>query len=550
MGLTSLEIRELALHKARVELSHRLIQNTISLEDTAWLALEPVMRMTDSPAGYVSYIDTETKENVGFLHVPEMTPCSGSKAKTAIRFPIKDGSYNALWGHSLNSHEGFFTNDPSKHPSSKGLPVGHFPLHSFLSVPVSVGKLLLGQIAVANKVGGFTEEDLYITNLFGELYGLALHRKFSEQALIDAERNATVRLERRLKAFMNATPDRLHIVNSEGFILDSHMGNLPFVVKNAAGYIGKNVRDIFLGGDIAEQMLAHIQEALQLDGKPLLWEYSLPQLPDHVFEGHLIKSGPNEVMIVVREVTQAKFAQLELERKVQERTQALEQSNTALQSFAYAASHDLQEPLNKIQAYGTRFKQTHPDLDAKGQEYLGVMITAAERLSKLVEDLLMYSKAGGQDENPATEVSLNAVLNETISNLEESVKRSGAKIEVGTLPSVHGHSNRLQHVFQNILSNAIKFHKPGKPPSIQITGHVEGSQAVVQIQDDGIGFDPTYKEKIFTIFNRLHTRFDYPGTGVGLALCRRIIAQYGGTVEANSHPNEGATFTIQLPNGV
>ena len=546
MVLTAAERKELALHKARVELSHHLIKNSISLEETAWLVLDPVLKLTDGEMGFVSYLDAGTKENVGFIHVSENAHCF--VGRRAIRFPMsEDGSYRALWGHALNTRQGFYTNDPAAHPAAKGVPVNHVPLRNFLTVPVTVGRNLLGQIAVANKPTAFDDEDLRIVGLFGELYGLALDRKFSEQALMDAERKAAERLERRFKAFMNATPDRLHIVSVDGVMLDSHFGRLPFIAKNPSEVVGKTLSEMFPDGDIAAQMLAKIREAIANDGRPVVWEYVIPQLPDHVFEGHIIKSGPDEAMVVVREVTTARKAQVELERKVRERTADLEASNATLQSFAWAASHDLREPLNKIQAYGQRFLKHHPDLDAKGQEDLGVMTSAADRLSRLVENLLQYAKAGGKDDDPLTDVDLNRIVAETLSDLDESIKGSGAVVTVGPLPTVRAHATKLRHVFQNLLSNAIKFRKPGRPPTISVTGRTVGNDAVVVVRDDGIGFDPANREKIFTLFNRLHNRFDYPGTGVGLALCRRLLAQYGGTVSADACPDEGAAFIVKIP---
>jgi signal transduction histidine kinase len=546
MNLTETDRKELELHKALIELGGRLIRNTISLEEMAWLVLTPVMRLTGTTVGFVSYIDPETKENVGFLNAPGIAACvEQNQGRMVFRFPT--GKDDPLWGFSQpDTRTGFFTNKPVKHQISKNIPsVVRFPIDNFLSVPVVAGSNLLGHVALANKKGGFSNEDIRIVNLLGELYGLALDRKFYEQALLDAEHKATEKLNHRFRAFMEATPDRLHIISSDGVFLESHRGALPFVESDPSKYIGKTLHDLFPAD--ADKMLDKVREALAMDGTPIIWEYTISQLPDHVFEGHLIKCGPDEVMTVIREVTQAKQLQSDLERKVEERTLELSLSNQALQSFAYAASHDLREPLNKIRAYGERFERTHPNLDEKGKEYIGVMVTAAERLAQLVEDLLVYSKAGGKDEASPVKIPLNRLIEETLGDLDESVKNSGAIVEVGDLPTVEGHAGTLRAVFQNVLSNALKFHKVGQPPKVLVSGRVDGSMAFVSIQDNGIGFDPAYKEKIFAIFNRLHTRFEYPGTGIGLALCRRLLAQCGGTVTADARPNEGAVFTIQIP---
>jgi len=237
-----------------------------------------------------------------------------------------------------------------------------------------------------------------------------------------------------------------------------------------------------------------------------------------------------------------------LETMVEERTRQLQESNSALQFFAYVASHDLREPLIKISAFGQRLEERYaPELSPTGQQYLKIMQNAATRMLNLIDNILAYSRVG-KDDSPLMIVDVGCVIREVISDLEVSIQEAGAVIRVsGSMPRIQARSMQIRQVFQNLISNAIKFRKAGVPPIVQITGQINRGWATITISDNGIGFDQQYADKIFTIFTRLHTRFEYPGTGIGLAMCRRILDQYKGTISAKGEPNVGATFTIRIP---
>jgi len=227
----------------------------------------------------------------------------------------------------------------------------------------------------------------------------------------------------------------------------------------------------------------------------------------------------------------------------------LRASNDELRQFAYAASHDLREPLAKMKAFGQRLQERYSDvLDERGNEYLDIMRSASDRMMTLIDDLLEYSRVGRADKR-IERVDLNRVMTEVVSLFSERL--DGATIQFGPdLPVVHGDPVQLFTLFQNLLSNALKFRKPDLPPTVQITSTESEDSFTIEVADNGIGFEPEHAERIFRIFERLHTRFDYPGTGVGLALCRRIVERHGGSITAEGRPGEGATFRIILPKGV
>ncbi len=255
----------------------------------------------------------------------------------------------------------------------------------------------------------------------------------------------------------------------------------------------------------------------------------------------------------------------QLEERVAERTAALsranaelERSNRALEEFASVASHDLQEPLRKIQVFGTFLGEREArHLDPEGRAYLARMLHAARRMQTLITDLLKLSRvAAGR---PLVPVDLDEVVRGVLADLEARIAQEAARVEVGPLPVIEADPLQMRQLLQNLIGNALKFHRPGVPPVVRISGEVvpapqgaagDGDARTccrIEVADNGIGFDEQYRDRIFTLFQRLHGRGSYEGTGVGLAICQRIVERHGGRITARSRPGEGATFVVLLP---
>lgn len=238
------------------------------------------------------------------------------------------------------------------------------------------------------------------------------------------------------------------------------------------------------------------------------------------------------------------------------REAALRRSNQELESFASIASHDLQEPLRKIEAFGDRLRQRyHTVLGEDGQMYVERMQSAVKRMRSLINDLLDYSRITTKAK-PFTAVNLNEVLSGVLVDLQMRLESSGGTVEAGPLPTIDADATQMRQLFQNLIANALKFHRPDVPPRItigarEVAGGREqqpGERRVeIRFADNGIGFEMKYAERIFGIFQRLHTRAEYEGTGIGLATCRKIVERHGGTITARGVPGEGATFIIELP---
>jgi PAS domain S-box-containing protein len=231
----------------------------------------------------------------------------------------------------------------------------------------------------------------------------------------------------------------------------------------------------------------------------------------------------------------------------------LEQSNRELQDFAAVASHDLQEPLRKVQAFGDRLKTgSREALDEQGRDYLDRMLNAAKRMQSLIQDLLRFARISSQA-HPFLPVDLAQVTREVLSDLEVRIAETNAQVEVGDLPVIDADAMQMRQLLQNLIGNALKFHQKGQAPAIRVyADNLAFPQAGdpmlrLVVKDNGIGFDEKYLDRIFTVFQRLHGRTEYEGTGVGLAICRKIAQRHGGDITARSIPGQGASFLIALP---
>ncbi len=250
----------------------------------------------------------------------------------------------------------------------------------------------------------------------------------------------------------------------------------------------------------------------------------------------------------IGELSDAFNAMLE---QIQRRDASLQRTNRELEDFARVASHDLQEPLRKIQAFGERLREKHAGtLDEQGRDYLQRMLESATRMRSLVDDLLNFSRAASPV-RMFREVDLDGVLADVLSDLQLRIEESGARIEVGPLPRIEADPTQMYQLLLNLLGNAIKFRRPDAPLSVAIRAEQaqggEGRLCRLIVQDNGIGFEQRYAERIFSVFKRLHSRQEFEGTGMGLAVCRKIVDQHNGSIEAHGEPGKGARFVVTLP---
>ncbi|MES9606140.1 ATP-binding protein [Actinomadura sp. NPDC000929] len=242
-------------------------------------------------------------------------------------------------------------------------------------------------------------------------------------------------------------------------------------------------------------------------------------------------------------------------RRLDEQTEELRRSNAELEQFAYVASHDLQEPLRKVASFCQMLERRYGDqLDDRGKQYIAFAVDGAKRMQALINDLLSFSRVGRMS-RPEDSVDLDDVVRQALDNLSTLRDETGAEVEVAELPDVPGDRTQLVQLFQNLVGNAIKFRREGVPPRVTISVRRAGDEWEFACADNGIGIDPRYADRIFLIFQRLHSREEYTGTGIGLALCKKIVEYHGGRIwlavdedaEPDAEPAPGTTFRWTLP---
>jgi light-regulated signal transduction histidine kinase (bacteriophytochrome) len=247
-------------------------------------------------------------------------------------------------------------------------------------------------------------------------------------------------------------------------------------------------------------------------------------------------------VLVIRDVSAHRIAEQALH----------ERSNRELEEFAAVAAHDLQEPLRKIRVFGERLRaRSAASLDETSLRYLGSLDDATARMQRLIEDLLAYARVASRSD-PDRRVDLQQIVQDVLRDVSMTIEREQALVDVGELPVVCGDGAMLRQLFQNLIANALKFHRKGERPQIKIwsrcVARATGERVVeVSVADNGIGFDEKHTARIFKMLQRLHGRAEYEGTGMGLAICRRIAERHGGEITARSAPDRGATFVVTLP---
>jgi len=372
------------------------------------------------------------------------------------------------------------------------------------------------------------------------------------QIHVQARSQELQKLQRQYELILNAA--------GEGICGVDASGKITFVNPTAARLMGVEV-DKMVGKKEAELFGSQAQSDTTIttnmtNGRAS--EVTLTRCDNSTFTAEFLRSQiyendrPVGRVVLFKDITERKQAAEALEHKASE----LARSNAELEQFAFVASHDLQEPLRKIRAFGDRLRmKCETVLPAEGADYLGRMQNAAARMQTLIADLLTFSRVLSRTE-PFEEVDLNQITREVLSDLEVQIEKTGAKIEVGALSKVEADPIQIRQLLQNLIGNALKFQLAGVKPHIEIAARVMpsddeytfiGPVCELTVKDNGIGFEEKYLEKIFAVFQRLHNRQEYEGTGIGLAVCRRIVDRHGGTITARSKPGEGATFIVRLP---
>ncbi len=360
--------------------------------------------------------------------------------------------------------------------------------------------------------------------------------------------------ERHFQSWFHDAPIACHEVDRDGILLAVNHAECELFGFNEQELVGRPIWELMSPEDrektragllpriVDEQPLAPLErEYTRRDGSTVIMEIHQKRIRDEA-------GRPVGLRTFLLDITQRKRA----EAALVEQADKLARSNAELEQFAYVASHDLQEPLRKIQAFGDRLKTKYEaNLGPEGIDYLGRMQNAAARMQVLIQDLLTLSRVASNSK-PFAAVDLNEVVRTVVSDLEMRIQDTQGRVEIGPLPAIWGDRGQMAQLFQNLIGNGLKFRKPGESPVVKIHSQMQKlasgeAECWITVEDNGIGFDEKYRDRIFQIFQRLHGRNEYEGTGIGLAICRKIVDRHNGSITANSSPGAGARFLITLP---
>ncbi len=340
-----------------------------------------------------------------------------------------------------------------------------------------------------------------------------------------------------LAAVFQAFPDLFLRLDHAGTILH-HKGDAQQALGGTTQrLLGSRVQDL-PNTEIAEALHAALTQTVE-QRELVRIEYAAAE--ERYYEARLMPILDDEVLVIVREITVRKRAELSLADKARD----LERSNGELQQFAYIASHDLQEPLRTVQSYLQLLRRRYKGkLDDDADEFIAFAVDGAQRMRQLITDLLSFARVSSRA-RPFTSTPLEEVVEEVRQSLEFAIEEREAQISADPLPVVNADRNQLRQLYQNLISNALKFNQ--KPnPQVHLGAERDGSFWRLSVRDNGIGLKPEYADKVFEIFKRLNAKDDYEGTGIGLAICKKIVERHGGNIGVESSPDEGSTFWFTL----
>jgi two-component system, sensor histidine kinase and response regulator len=324
---------------------------------------------------------------------------------------------------------------------------------------------------------------------------------------------------------------------------DSETSDIPVIFMTALSETTDKVRGFQVG-------------AVDFITKPLEYEELLVRVNTHLTLGDLHRELQERNTCLEQEVTRRE----KIEAILKTYMAKLERSNEELKHFAYVASHDLQEPLRTITSYLQLLERRYKaKLDDNAQDFIMYAVDGAERMKRLITDLLAYSQVTNKAQ-AYKKVDLRQVVQEVLSDLEVRLKQVEGRVEVDNLPTIEAEPLQMRQLFQNLISNALKFHRKDEPPLVRIKGVLLNEQQSppaerfpvtevwqITVADNGVGFDEKDRDRIFQMFQRLYSRIEFEGTGIGLTICRKIAERHGGTITAQSSPGQGATFIVTLP---
>jgi PAS domain S-box-containing protein len=537
----------------------RAVLKSGDFQDIARSIFDSCKELVGATSGYVALLSEDGQENKVLFLDPGNLDC---KVDPTLPMPVR-----GLREEAYRAGKTVYDNDFARSDHAQFLPRGHVELKNVLFAPLVVKGKAVGLLGLGNKAGVFTENDARLAAGFGELAALALANKRAEE-----ERERLIReldTERgRLQAVIESAPEAIVVADKEGKILMTNPA-----AERLYSHPDGCVQD---APSCALFQFCHPDGTACVPGdQPLLRSAMEGEIhrdvemvlawPDGTRRDLLVNTAPIKDRegrssgavglfqdITQRKRTEDKIRKLNADlsdrvREVSLRTLQLEAANKELEAFSYSVSHDLRTPLRAIEGFARMLVEDYaPKLDGEGLRLLDVIRSNTRIMGHLIDDLLALSRLGRQ-EIRAQEIDLQPMAAVVFKELQAQEPARRLKLKMKPLPPAFGDRNLLNQVLANLLGNAVKFTQPRKMGIIEVGGWTEGKENIYFIKDNGVGFDMRYVDKIFGVFQRLHRREEFEGTGVGLAIVQRIIHRHGGRVWASGKVGEGAEFYFALP---
>ncbi|MBV5338923.1 MAG: GAF domain-containing protein [Deltaproteobacteria bacterium] len=524
---------------------------THDLQELLRKALDEVCRLSSSPIGFYHFVETDQQT----LSLQAWSTRTLKEFCTAeghgFHYPIEK---TGVWADCVRQRKPLIQNDYASSPNKKGLPDGHAPVIRELVVPIFRAELVVAIMGVGNKPADYTVQDTELVTYLADVVWEITERKRNEEER--HKLNASIRETQQLLAdIYDFLPDATFVVDLEKRVIawNRAMVEMTGVAREEMLGQGDHAYTIPFYGDRRNQLLDLIDvdddnlsaryRGITRQGDRLFAEAFCPALYNgkgaHIWAivSPLYDSDGKRIGTIesVRDITAIKETEANLAR-----------SNQELEQFAYVASHDLQEPLRKIAGFtellANRYKGT---FDEKGESYMAYIVDGATRMRSLINDLLGYSRVM-RSTRELTDTDCSALLSRVLRDMELAINASTAEITCGPLPHIRADQSQLGQLFQNLIGNAIKY-RAAAPPKVVIKAVRQNNDWLFSVTDNGIGIDPMFYDRIFTIFQRLHTRAEYPGTGIGLAICQKIVERHGGRIWVESTVGAGSTFFFTIP---
>jgi PAS domain S-box-containing protein len=566
----------LRLDEVRLEGLLRLNQMTETpIDELTDFALQEAVQLTHSQVGWLSFFSPNAP-----TVLIRLWPRPAHQTEP-VELPVAKLGY---WSDPARQREPVVCNAvQADTPPPPAVTILSRKLTRFIGIPILDGDRLVARAGVADKETPYDDADLrQLTLLMQGMWRLIQRRRAEEELLRHrdhleelveertvelkqanaqlarevAERKAAeeaVRHERdRAQTYLDVAGAMLIVIGADQKVRLINRAGCALLGYAETEVVGRNWFDLFLPADVREKVRGVFHELMT--GEEKLVEHYENAILTRTGEQRLIawhnvllRNPHGEIQGVIssgEDVTERRHA----ERRLRDAAAALARSNKELEQFAYVASHDLREPLRMVASYVQLLERRYRgQLDAEADQFIHFAVDGAKRMQALIDDLLQYARIETRAK-PFAPVDCGRVLEVVLNNLQIAITEAHATVEVTTpLPTIQGDDLQLTQLFQNLIGNALKFRRPEAPPCVKIAAHLKHGEWVFSVQDNGIGIEPQHYERIFVIFQRLHTREEYAGTGIGLALCKKIIERHGGRIWVESVPGQGSTFCFAIP---